>query len=143
MSQFNYCQLVWISYYRTETNKINRLHKRCLRLIYNDKKSSLEELLEINSSVSIQDRYLGALGTKMCHIYHEISTSITKEIFTIRHQNQYNFRNWSDSYVAKIRYFNHGSVGVRYLDPQVYKIMMTTDKSKIALKRQKPESCLS
>ena len=37
-SQFNYCQLVWMRHNRTNNNKINRLHERCLRLIYNDKK---------------------------------------------------------------------------------------------------------
>ena len=44
MSQFNYCQLVWMCHNRTKNNKIN---KRCLRLIYNDKKSFFGELLEI------------------------------------------------------------------------------------------------
>ena len=49
MSQFNYCQLVWVCHNCTENSKINRLHERCLRLIYNDKKLSFEELLEIDS----------------------------------------------------------------------------------------------
>ena len=37
-SQFNYCQLVWMCHNRTNNNKMNRLHERCLLLIYNDKK---------------------------------------------------------------------------------------------------------
>ena len=37
-SQFNYYQLVWMCHNRTNNNKINCLHERCLRLIYNDKK---------------------------------------------------------------------------------------------------------
>ena len=45
-SQFNYCKLVWMCHNRTNNNKINRLHERCHRLIYNDKKSSFEDLLE-------------------------------------------------------------------------------------------------
>ena len=60
MSQFNYCQLVWMCHNLTKNNKINRLHERCLRLINNDKKSSFEELLEIDSSVSVHDRNLRA-----------------------------------------------------------------------------------
>ena len=58
MSQFNYCQLVWICHNRAKNNKINRLHERCLRLIYNDKKFSFEELLEIDSSICVHDRNL-------------------------------------------------------------------------------------
>ena len=45
-SQFNYCQLVWMCHNRANNNKINRLHERCLRLTYNDKKSSFKDLLE-------------------------------------------------------------------------------------------------
>ena len=65
MSQFNYCQLVWMCYNRTKNNKINRLHEKCLHLKYNDKKSSFEQLLEIDSSVSVHDRNLRALATEM------------------------------------------------------------------------------
>ena len=40
-SQFSYCQLVWMCHNRTDNNKINRLHERCLRLIYNGKNHPL------------------------------------------------------------------------------------------------------
>ena len=46
MVQFNYCPLIWMCHNRTYNNKIKRLHERCLRLIYNDKRSSFEDLLE-------------------------------------------------------------------------------------------------
>ena len=35
---------------------------------------------------------LGALAVEM---YHAISPTIVKEIFTLRHQNQYSFRHWT------------------------------------------------
>ena len=43
-SQFSYCSLVWMAHSRTLNNKIDRLHKRCLRIVYNDK--LLENLLD-------------------------------------------------------------------------------------------------
>ena len=46
LSQFNYCQLTWMCHNCTINNKINRLHERCLRLIYSDRKYCFEELLE-------------------------------------------------------------------------------------------------
>ena len=61
---------------RTKNNNINRLHKRCLRLICNDNESSLEKLLEIDSSVSVHDRNLRAFATEMYKIYHGISPTI-------------------------------------------------------------------
>ena len=39
-SQFSYCPLVWMCDSRAYNGKINRLHERCLRIIYSDKQSS-------------------------------------------------------------------------------------------------------
>ena len=36
-SQSNYCPLIWMCHNRTTNRKVNRLHERCLRIIYNDK----------------------------------------------------------------------------------------------------------
>ena len=44
LSQFNYCQLIWMCHNRTKNNKINRVHERCLRFLYNDKNDLLEKV---------------------------------------------------------------------------------------------------
>ena len=56
-------------YNRTYKNKINRLHEKCLRLIYNDKRSSFEDLLEIDNSVSIHHKHLKALSTERFKVH--------------------------------------------------------------------------
>ena len=56
-SQFSCCPLIWMCHNRTSNRKINRLHERCLRIIYNDKQSSFKMLLEKDSSLSIHDKY--------------------------------------------------------------------------------------
>ena len=75
MSQFNYCPLIWMCHNRTENNKINRIHERRLRLIYNDKKSSFENLLDKKKYVSIHHRTLRSLAIEMykvhCGIYQK------------------------------------------------------------------------
>ena len=45
--------------------KTNRLHERYLRIIYGDRQSAFEELLEKDSSVSIHERSIQILATKM------------------------------------------------------------------------------
>ena len=50
-SQFNYCPLICMCHSRKLYHKINRLHAKCLRLIY-DKTSSYEGLLSKDGSVS-------------------------------------------------------------------------------------------
>ena len=68
-SQFNYCPLIWMCHNRMLNNRINRLHERCLRIIYNDKHTSFEELLEKDKSVSIHQKNLQVLATEMFKIY--------------------------------------------------------------------------
>ena len=45
-SQFNYGKLIWMFHSRKLNSKINRLQERSLRIIYDDDKSSFEELLK-------------------------------------------------------------------------------------------------
>ena len=52
-AQLNYCPTTWMFHSCSLNNKINRLHERCLRMIYNDKQSNFEKLLVKDNSVSI------------------------------------------------------------------------------------------
>ena len=52
-SQFGYCPLVWMYHSRKLNNRINKIQERALRLVYNDNKSNLKELLEKDKSVTI------------------------------------------------------------------------------------------
>ena len=46
LSQFGYCPLVWMFHSRKLNQRINRLHERALRFVYQDQKSSFCELLD-------------------------------------------------------------------------------------------------
>ena len=72
-SQFNYCPLVWMFHSRSISNKINRLHKRVLRIKYNDFKSSFKNLLIKDGTVSIHVKNLQNLATGMFKIWRNFS----------------------------------------------------------------------
>ena len=55
-AQLNYYTLIWMLHSRCNNNKTKHLHERCLKLIYCDKNSSYEELLERDGSVFIHHR---------------------------------------------------------------------------------------
>ena len=62
---------------KTSDNRINHLHKRGLRTVYNDNVSIFEKVLEKDNSVTIHVRNLRTLAaelykTKEATIMHEI-----------------------------------------------------------------------
>ena len=57
-SQFGHCPLVWMFYSRGVNNKINHMHERGLRIIYEDNISPFEELLEKDGSYSIHHKII-------------------------------------------------------------------------------------
>ena len=68
ITQFKYCPLIWMLHSRCNNNKIKHLHKRCLRLMYCDKASSYEELLEKDGSVSLHHRSIRSLAIEVYEV---------------------------------------------------------------------------
>ena len=65
VSQFSYCPLVWIFHTKELNNRINSLHEKALRLTYQNRNSSFDELLKLDKSVSTHYRNLQYLLTKI------------------------------------------------------------------------------
>ena len=89
-SQFSYCPVTGMFYSCSLDNKINKLHERCLRIAYNDKKSNFEELLIKDNSISIHHRNIQTIATEMYKFANRMSPEITNEIFQLREINHYN-----------------------------------------------------
>ena len=107
-SQFNYCQLVWMCHNRTNNNKINCLHERCLCLIYSGKKIYFVDLLQIDGSVSIHHRNLRTDVVELFKVLKGLSLVIFAEAFTVRQPSQYNMRNYSHFAMPRTKTVNHG-----------------------------------
>ena len=114
-SQFNYCQLVWMCHNRTNNNKINCLHERCVRLIYNDNKSSFKDLLEKDVPVSINHRNHRPLAVELFKVFKGLSPIIFAEAFPVRQQNQYSMRNYSYFAMPRARAVNYGLESLSYI----------------------------
>ena len=64
-SQFGYSPLIWMFHSRKSNNRINSLHERTLRIVYNDTKSTFSQLLEKDNAVTIHQKNLQILVTKI------------------------------------------------------------------------------
>ena len=87
-SQFNYCPLIWMCHSR-ENNKISRFHERCLRIIYNDERSSFDALLEKDSSVSIYERNIKIVVTEMFKVGKNLAPPQMLEAAKLKDQPHY------------------------------------------------------
>ena len=87
--QFNYCPyLIWMCQSRAKNNKINHLHERYFRIIYNDKVSTFEQLLEKGSSVPTYTRNLHFLAVEMLKVVKGLATTIINDLFPFKGNKQ-------------------------------------------------------
>ena len=119
-AQFNYCPAVWMFHNRSWNNKINRLHERCLRIIYNDKHSNFEELLVKDNSVSIHHNNIHTLATEMYSVANGMSPEIMNDTFKLRENTHSNLRHTSQFLVDPIHTVFNGSESASYLGPKIW-----------------------
>ena len=82
ISQFSYYPLVWMFHSRNTKNRVNKIHERALRLVYDDSPYlSLDELLIKDKSVSIHQINLQLLATETFKVKNGVSTGLTEDIF--------------------------------------------------------------
>ena len=110
-------------YSRTHNSKINRLHERCLRQIYNDKHSTFHELLEKDRSVSIHTRNLQFLVTEMYNLVKGISLTIMQEIFRFENSSRYNLRSQNTFQIPFRNHVYNGTKSISYLGPKVWELV--------------------
>ena len=129
-------------------NVIRNLHERCLRLIYNDKNSSCEELLIKDGSVSIHHRNIQALATEFYKIKNGLSPELFTEIFARERESHYNLMRSNDFRIPSIRTVYHDSKSISFLGPKIWNILpdeitrqTSLNSFKKSVKKWKPEDC--
>ena len=65
MSTFKYCPLIWMFCNKTANNQINKIHKRCLRLVYQLEDTNFEDLLLKDKSWTIHENNIHNLLIEM------------------------------------------------------------------------------
>ena len=130
MGQLNYYPLIWMCHNRKYNNKINRLHERCLRLVNNDKRSYLEDLLEKDNSVSIHHKNLQALAIVVFKVHTKTSPEIIQEVFLVKEQGNYNLRKQTDFVIPQVKSVNCGLECIRFLGPKKWERLSNGLKNK-------------
>ena len=90
---------------RTLNNRINKIHDRELRIIYNGSKLTYDELLHKDSSFTIHTRNIQALAIEMYKIMYNMSPVIMKLVVPLKE---------TDCYCSKFPFKSRNVKTVRY-----------------------------
>ena len=126
-SQFSYCPLIWMYHSPIINKKINRLHERCLRIVYGDKQSSFEQLLQKDSSVSFHERNIQILATEMYKVSKGISAPQITKLFARKNEHPYNLRHNAEFLLPCFKFRTLWRIS--YLGPKIWGMVPDTYKN--------------
>ena len=145
-SQFNYCPLVWMFCSRKINHKINRIHERALRTVYNDVDSSFEELLLKDNAVTVHIKNIQALAIEIYKVVNNISSEIMKLVFPMKNVRRYPSENVF--HTRNVKSSHYGTSSLAYLAPKVWEIVPSELKNlnsielfRLRIRSWNPKNC--
>ena len=147
-SQFAYCPLIWMFHDRQINAKINRLHERALRIVYQDDISTFDELLTKDEGFTIHERNVQLLAIEVYKSKCGLSPDFMNELFLKKEYGRINMRNNSEYIVPRTNTVHNGDDSLRHLGPLIWNIVPDYIKCKSsliafkkAIKKWRPCAC--
>ena len=118
-SNFNYCPIIWHFCSKVNTEKLEKLQYRGLKIVYNCYESSYEELL---TRANLPTLHLGRLRTIALETYKCINNSAPKYIRYLVNlkQSSYSFRYENTLQIPTIRTVAYGQKSFRFEAARVW-----------------------
>ena len=133
-SQFGYCPLVWMFCGRQTNARINHIHERALRAVYNDEISPFEELLGRDKSETIHRRNIKVLAAELFKIKNGLSNDIMTQLICKRNSVGYSLRSQTDFSLPQVKSVNYGLKALRYFGPKIWNILPNDIKNSRTLR---------
>ena len=111
---------------RISNKKVIRLHDRCLKVINDDKPSSFDEFLEKDSSVSIHEKKIQILATKIYKVSKGTSPPQITELFARIHEHPYNLRHNAQFLQPFVNPVHCGTKNISYLGLKIWNMVSDT-----------------
>ena len=132
---------------RTANKRIDKLHERALKLVYDDYETSFSNLFAIDGSFIVHQTNIETLLLEMYKIKHNLSESCLKDLFSVVNGN-YNLRSQSDFGVPDINTVFYDANSIRYFEsviwnslPHDLRNICDFDLFKTTIRRWKPVDC--
>ena len=145
-SQFKYCPLIWMFHGRLTNNKINRLHERALRIVYNDYESTFEQLLINDKSFCIHHQNIHKLMIEIYKTLNDIDNTYSNIFVRISHN--VNLRSKPDLLIPSVNSVLKGKHSLRYFGSLMWNSLPINIRNseslsifKAKIKVWKPDNC--
>ena len=105
-SQFNYAPLVWMFWRKKQYLKIQKIHQKALKVVYNSNKN-YDELLQDDNEVSIHQR-LTCFNMWSFQIFKQCKSRVYVVVLCFqKHNAQYKKRSFVEITFCKIDFLRH------------------------------------
>ena len=118
-SQFKYCSFAWMFHGRQINDKINKLHERSLRIVYNDTITSFEESLVKDKTFTINHQNIQSLAIEMYKAVNNLPWGNLGELF-VRSSHNCNLGSRSQLTVPSINTVFKGQNSVSYFGSVIW-----------------------
>ena len=147
-SHFNCCPLIWMFHSRQLNNRINKIQERALRLVYKDNKLTFDDLMKLDSSVTIHQRNLQILATEIFKVKNSLTPEIMTEVLEIK-EPHYNLRSEASHFKREnVKSAHYGIQSMRHLGPKIWNMVpqniresSSLNQFKSLIKFWKPNTC--
>ena len=145
LSQFGYCPLVWMLHSRKLNTRINKLHERALRLVYQEENTTFEELLKKDESFTIHERNIQTLGIELYKVAYGLAPEIMRQVFPCNPQGKYPWDNIFQTFNVKTTSWGLESLG--HLGPRIWSLIpmgmkkLSLSKFSKEIRNWKPDKC--
>ena len=147
-SQFSFAPLVWMLHSKRATGKINVLHFRMLKILYNDTESSFQQLLAKDNNFTVHETNIQKLMVEMYKAKSQIGPSLLQDIFRNPNYKGPNLRNGKDFKKPNIKTQKYGEKSLEYFGTLIWNLLPkdlkeaeSIDKFKSLIKSWKPIKC--
>ena len=118
ISQFGYCPLVWIFHNRKLNNRINQLHERSLRIVYQDENATFEDLLTRNGSFTVHHHNIQTLCIELYKVAYGIAPELMKLVFPLNPRGRFV---WEDIFKThNVKTVTWGSETLGHIGPKIW-----------------------
>ena len=120
LSNFNYCPLVWHFCSKTDTDRMEKIQKRALRMVLDDYESDYETLLQKTNMSTLQIIRIKTLATEIFKTFHSLNPIYMNEIFQTNPSITRNLRSRNNLVTHRYNSVTYGKNSLRILGPTIW-----------------------